>query len=212
MTNHKNPAADQYLLNGCMRCAYGGTPQCKVNNWRLELELLRDIVLESGLKEEIKWGVPVYTLNGKNVVAVSALKGSAVLGFFKGVLLRDEAKILYQQGSKQSDRIIKFTDANQILKIKDLLTAYIHEAIEVEQSGKKVVFKQNPEPAPDELLAAFEEDPGFKRAFYALTPGRQRAYIIHFAQAKQSQTRINRIEKYKEQIFNGVGLNDKYSR
>lgn len=206
-----NPQVDKYLLDGCMRCKYGGTPQCKVHNWREELEMLRQIVLETGLTEEVKWGAPVYTHKGKNIVSVGALKESANIGFFKGVLLSDKHKILQQQGNLQSDRIIKFTNVKDIEKVKDVLKEYVLEAIEIEESGKKVEFKKNPEPIPDELLEAFEQDPAFKKAFYALTAGRQRGYIIHFSQPKQSQTRIGRIEKYKEQIFNGIGLNDKYS-
>ena len=206
-----NPQVDKYLIDGCMRCKYGGTPQCKVHNWREELEMLRQIVIETGLTEEIKWGAPVYTHKGKNIVSVGALKESANIGFFKGVLLTDKHKILQQQGNLQSDRIIKFTNVKDIEKVKDVLKEYVLEAIEIEESGKKVEFKKNPEPIPNELLEAFEQDPAFKKAFYALTAGRQRGYIIHFSQPKQSQTRIGRIEKYKEQIFNGIGLNDKYS-
>ena len=206
-----NPQVDKYLIDGCMRCKYGGTPQCKVHNWREELEMLRQIVLETGLTEEIKWGAPVYTHKGKNIVSVGALKESANIGFFKGVLLTDKHKILQQQGNLQSDRIIKFTNVKDIEKVKDVLKEYVLEAIEIEESGKKEEFKKNPEPIPNELLEAFEQDPAFKKAFYALTAGRQRGYIIHFSQPKQSQTRIGRIEKYKEQIFNGIGLNDKYS-
>lgn len=111
----------------------------------------------------------------------------------------------------QSDRIIKFTNVKDIERLKDILKEYVLEAIEIEESGKKVEFKKKPEPIPDELLEAFKHDHVFKQAFYALTVGRQRGYIIHFSQAKQSQTRIRRIEKYKEQILNGMGLNDKYS-
>ena len=206
-----NPSVDKYLVNGCMRCKYGGTPQCKVVNWVEELKLLRQIVLETGLTEEIKWGVPVYTHNGKNVVTINALKESANIGFFKGILLTDNHKILQQQGNLQSDRIIKFTNSADIEKLKSALKDYILEAIEIEKSGKKVEFKKIPEPIPKELTKAFENDPAFKKAFYALTTGRQRSYIIHFSQPKQAQTRISRIKKYKEQIYNGIGLNDKYS-
>ena len=204
-----NPQVDQYLIDGCMRCKYGGTPQCKVHNWVEELKILRQIVLETGLAEEIKWGVPVHTHKGKNIVTVNALKESANIGFFKGVLLADKQKILQQQGNLQSDRIIKFTNKDDIEKMEDVLKSYILEAIAIEESGKKIEFKKNPEPIPDELLQAFEQNPAFKKAFYSLTPGRQRGYIIYFSQAKQSQTRISRIEKYKEYILNGIGLNDK---
>ena len=204
-----NPQVDKYLIDGCMRCQYGGTPRCKVNNWREELEILRQIVLDTGLTEEIKWRAPVYTRNGKNIVSVAALKESANIGFFKGVLLTDPHKILQQQGNLQSDRIIKFTNVRNIEKLKDILKSYILEAIAIEESGKKVAFKKIPEPIPDELREAFEEDPAFAKAFFALTPGRQRGYIIHFSQPKQSQTRMGRIEKYRKQIFNGIGLNDR---
>lgn len=205
------PSVDKYLIDGCMRCKYGGTPQCKVRNWVEELELLRQIVLETESTEEIKWGVPVYTRNGKNVLTINALKDSANIGFFKGVLLSDKHKILQQQGNLQSDRIIKFTNSADIVKVKVILKEYILEAIEVEESGKKVEFKKNPEPIPDELLEAFEQDHLFKKAFNKLTLGRQRGYIIHFSQPKQAQTRIGRINKYKEQIIKGIGLNDKYN-
>ncbi len=206
MTNEIN----KYLTDGCMRCKYGGTPQCKVLNWAHELDLLRQIVLETELKEEMKWGYPVYTKNGKNIVTVNALKESANIGFFKGVLLADNHKILQQQGNLQSDRIIKFKNVAEIEAVKNILKEYILEAIAIEESGKKVEFKKNPEPIPDELLEIFENDFAFKSAFYSLTLGRQRGYIIHFSQAKQSKTRIERINKYKEQILNGIGLNDIY--
>jgi uncharacterized protein YdeI (YjbR/CyaY-like superfamily) len=206
-----NPGVDKYLVDGCMRCKYGATPQCKVLKWVEPLELLRQIVLETGLTEEIKWGVPVYTLNGKNVATINALKGSANLGFFKGVLLKDEHRILQQQGNVQLDRIIRFTDSTAIEKVRGVLTDYLLEAIEIERSGKKVEFKKNPEPIPDELREALEQDPLFKNAFYSLTLGRQRGYIIHFSQPKQSQTRMARIAKYREQILNGIGLHDRYT-
>lgn len=201
---------DEYLIDGCMRCKYGGTPQCKVNTWRTELEVLRQIVLETGLTEVMKWGVPVYTQKGKNIVTVNALKASANIGFYKGVLLTDKHKILQQQGNLQSDRIIRFTNIDDIIKLKDVLRAYILEAIAIEERGEKVEFKKNPELVPDELLKAFEQDPAFEQAFNCLTLGRQRGYIIYFSQPKQTQTRVGRIQKYKEQIFRGIGLNDKY--
>jgi uncharacterized protein YdeI (YjbR/CyaY-like superfamily) len=191
-----------------MRCKYGGTPKCKVLNWVVELELLRHIVLETGLTEEIKWGVPVYTHKSKNVVTVNALKESANIGFFKGVLLTDKHKLLQQQGNLQSNRIIRFNNTDDIEAIKGVLKSYIKEAISIEESGQKVIFKKNPEPIPDELVRFFKKDPAFKKAFFALTDGRQRGYVIYFSQAKQTQTRIRRIEKYKEQIFSGKGLSD----
>jgi uncharacterized protein YdeI (YjbR/CyaY-like superfamily) len=206
-----NINVDKYLVNGCMRCKYGGTPKCKVLNWVEELVALRAVVMETGLKEEIKWGVPVYTHHGKNIITINALKESANIGFFKGALLTDKHKILQQQGNIQSARIIKFSNVNDIIKIKETLKLYVLEAIAIEESGKKVLLKKNPEPIPEELLDAFEQEPSFKKAFYKLTPGRQRAYIIYFSQAKQIQTRIKRIENYKTQIFEGKGMNDHYT-
>ncbi len=205
-----NPQVDKYLVDGCMRCKFGATARCKVNFWKEELVMLRHIVLESGLTEEIKWGVPVYTHHGKNVLSVSAFKDNATLSFFKGQLLSDAHKILEQQGKIQSGRIIRFTDTKTIIDLQQVLTDYIAEAIEIEKSGKKVAIKVEPEPVPEELLEAFEIDPVFKKAFYALTPGRQRGYIGYFSQPKQSQTRFSRIEKYRQQILNGIGMNDEY--
>ncbi len=193
-----------------MRCKFGGTPRCKVLKWVDELEHLRQIALESGLTEEIKWGVPVYTHKGKNVLSVNALKESANMIFFKGVLLTDQHQILQQQGNIQLGRIVRFKTTAAIEKLENVLQSYITEAIAIEEGEKKVMFIKKPEPIPDELKQAFEADPAFKKAFHALTPGRQRAYIIHFSQPKQIQTRIGRIEKYKAQIFGGIGLNDEY--
>jgi len=207
---------DKYLIDGCMRCKYGATPQCKVNFWKEELITLRSIMFEiaqeTDLIEEIKWGVPVYTHKGKNICTINALKASANIGFFKGVLLTDKHKILQQQGNLQSDRIVRFTNTSDILALKDALKAYVLEAIELEKDNKKVTFNKNPEPIPEELEQAFIDDNEFRKAFFALTPGRQRGYIIHFSQPKQSGTRLSRIEKCKPQIFAGVGLNDKYGK
>ena len=207
-----NPLIDLYLKEGCMRCPYGATDRCKVIPWREELQTLRQIALESGLQEEKKWGVPVYTLNGKNVISVNALKESANLSFFKGALLRDENGLLQQQGSIQSGRIIKFTSVEEIVRLQSVLANYIQEAIQIEQSGAKVMTIKNPEPIPDELLDAFQEDSILESAFYALTPGRQRAYIITFSQPKQTATRKNRIQKYRDQIVAGIGLHDEYKK
>lgn len=174
---------------------------------------LREVILECDLREEVKWGQPCFTYEGKNIVIVGELKDYAVAGFFKGALLKDPGKILFAQGkSTQSARSVKFESLADVVKLRSTLKKYIYEAIEIEESGKKVEFKKDPEPAPQELLAAFKKDPKLKAAFYALTPGRQRAYIIHFSQAKQSKTREERIEKYRKQIMDGVGLNDRYNR
>lgn len=205
-----NKTIENYLINGCMRCKYGATPQCKVIKWSAELDLLRGIVLQTPLKEEIKWGSPVYTLNDKNIVSVNVLKDSANIVFFKGVLLKDEHKILQQQGNVQLGRIVKFTNTKDIITLENVLLEYIHEAIEIEKSGNKIEIPKQILEIPDELNQVFDEDTEFKTAFYKLTPGRQRSYIIHFSQAKQSATRLARIHKTKDLIFKGIGFNEKY--
>jgi uncharacterized protein YdeI (YjbR/CyaY-like superfamily) len=208
-----NPQVDKYLVDGCMRCKFGGTPNCKVNNWEKELEELRKIVIKSALVEELKWGMPCYTLNNKNILMISAFKEYACISFFKGVLLKDKEKMLAAHGeSSQSARMIKYTNSIQIKQQSNIIRAYIEEAIEIENSGKKVEFKKNLEPIPEELMVEFNKDLKFKKAFHELTPGRQRGYIIYFSQPKSTQSKLNRIEKCRENILNGIGLNDRYSK
>jgi uncharacterized protein YdeI (YjbR/CyaY-like superfamily) len=203
-----NPLVDKFLLDGCMRCKYGATPQCKVHNWHDELVLLRGLLQASGLIEEIKWGSPVYTLNGKNVISLGVVKDCCMLGFFKGALLSDPQQILERQGNIQAARIIRFSDTDKIHRLEQALREYVAEAIELEARGLKVQTVKNPEPVPEELLSTLEADPALKAAFYALTPGRQRGYIIHFSQPKQAQTRFSRIEKQRERILRGLGFHD----
>lgn len=199
-----NDEIENYFINGCMRCKLGATPDCKVNHWKEELKNLRKIISAQGLTEEVKWGVPCYTIDGKNVLTLSAYKEFACVSFFKGSLLTNKDGILVQPGkSSQSARYIQFTNTDQISKLKKTLVSYIKEAIEIEKSGKKVEFQKNPEPIPDELLEFFKKDKSLEKAFQALTPGKQRGYIIHFSQPKKSETRISRIEKCKTKILNG---------
>ena len=208
-----NKSVDNYFIEGCGRCPLGGTSDCKVHRCLPELELLRCIVLECGLVEECKWGVPCYTFNNKNVLIVSAFNDYCSISFFKGSLLSDPQGILTKPGkNSQAARLFKVTNIEQIKKNKNDIKTYIHEAIEVEKAGIKVHFKKNPEPIPEELEAKFEEDSIFKNAFEALTPGRQRGYIIFFSAPKLSKTRVSRIEKSIGKILNGIGLHDKYSR
>lgn len=208
-----NPQVDKYLVDGCMRCKLGGTPSCKVNNWAKELEELRKIVIKSSLVEELKWGMPCYTLSNKNILMISAFKKYACISFFKGILLKDKEKMLAAHGeNSQSARMLKYTNSIQIIQQSSIIRAYIEEAIEIENSGKKVEFKKNPEPIPKELMVEFNKDLKFKKAFHELTPGRQRGYIIFFSQPKSSQSKLNRIEKCREDIVKGIGLNDRYSR
>ncbi|WP_343486000.1 YdeI/OmpD-associated family protein [Allomuricauda sp. d1] len=207
-----NTSVDNYFIEGCGRCPLGGTPNCKVHQWVVELKLLRTIALDCGLEETTKWGVPCYMHQNKNVLIISAFKDHCVLSFFKGALLNDVENILEKPGkNSQAARILKFTDSQTINKLETTLKAYIYEAIEVEKAGLKVPFKKNPEPIPEELQQKLDEDPILKTAFETLTPGRQRGYILHFLQPKQSKTRIARIEKCTPMILNGTGLHDKYS-
>lgn len=204
-----NPLVDKYLLDGCMRCKYGGTLQCKVHKWQTELDTLRHIVLECGLQEELKWGMPCYTYNSKNIVMIAAFKHNVTLSFFKGSLMQDTYSILSNPGeNSQSNRFLKFTNTEQIIEKYEIIKLYIAEAVQIEISGKKVQFNKVAEKIPDELIQMFNSDANFKNAFYRLTPGRQRGYILYFSQPKQSQTKISRIEKYKSNILNGKGLQD----
>jgi uncharacterized protein YdeI (YjbR/CyaY-like superfamily) len=206
-----NPKIDNYLTDGCGRCPLGGTPGCKVHSWTEELKKLRKIVLDCGLTEEIKWGVPCYTFQQKNILLVSAFKEYCALSFFKGSLLSDKNNILQKPGeNSQAARLFKFTSVQEILEMEAILEAYIFEAIEVEKAGLRVVFKKNPEPIPDELQQKLDEDLFLRTAFEELTPGRQRGYILYFSQPKQSRTRVARIEKCIPKILNGEGLNDRY--
>jgi len=204
-----NPKVDIYLSEGCGRCPLGGTPDCKVNNWREELEHLRQTVLDCGLKEELKWGVPCYTYKNKNVAIVSALKGYCAISFFKGVLLKDKQGLLEKPGENtQADRLVKITGKEQIIKLEQAIKDLIREAIEIEKAGKKFSYEKNPEPIPSELIQKFEDNPALKTAFESLTLGRQRGYILHFSQPKQSKTRATRIEKCMPKIFAGKGFHE----
>lgn len=206
-----NPKVDLFIADGCGRCEYYATDRCKVRNWQTELQHVRQIMLESDLEEEIKWGVPVYTHEGKNIVIISALKDCVTFGFFKGVLLKDTHKILEKQGeSVQSARIIRFTSVDRILEMASVIKDYITEAVAIEVSGTKVEFKKDLEPIPVELEDRFEDLPALKDAFYSLTPGKRRGYVIYISQPKGSEARFSRIEKCIEKIMNGEGLHDKY--
>ena len=208
-----NPAIDAYLTEGCGRCPLGGTSECKVHTWTRELEALRQIVLECGLTEELKWSVPCYTWQGKNVSLLSAFKDYCALSFFKGSLLSDHAGILKSPGaSSQATRLFKFTGLQEIIEQEALVKSYVYEAIEVEKAGINVEFKKNPEPIPEELDRKLDEDLLFKTSFESLTPGRQRGYILYFSEPKQAATRWSRIEKCTGKILNGEGLHDSYKR
>ena len=182
----------------------------KAGPWQEEVEQLRAIVLSCGLDEELKWGSPCYVFEKKNVVLIHTFKEYCALLFFKGALLKDPRGILVQQSENvQAARQIRFTDVNEIIKKQRVLKAYIQNAIEVEKAGLKVALRKTTEYSiPDELRRMFEKNQGLRKAFYALTPGRQRGYLLHFSSAKQSKTREARIEKNIPRILEGYGLDD----
>src|SRR4030095_44184 len=182
----------------------------KDTKWQKEYQKLRTIILNCGLIEELKWGCPCYTFEKRNIVLIHAFKDYCALLFFKGALLNDAKGLLIQQTRNvQAARQIRFTNIREIVKMKPILKAYIYEAIEVEKAGLKVNFKKTKEfSIPEEFQNKLDKIPALKTAFYALTPGRQRAYIVYFSQPKQSKTRASRVEKCMRQILNGKGLND----
>ena len=182
----------------------------KAKKWQKELEKLRMIVLDCGLTEELKWGVPCYKFEKSNIVLIHVFKEYCALLFFKGALLNDANDILIQQTENvQAARQIRFTNVREIVKMGPILKAYIYEAIEVEKAGLKVDFKKTTEfIIPEEFQNKLDEIPVLKTAFDALTPGRQRAYILYFSAPKQSKTRESRVEKCMQQILNGKGLDD----
>lgn len=206
-----NKSVDNYFIEGCLRCPLGGTPDCKVHSWTIELKFLRKLINDTKLNEESKWGVPCYTFQDSNVISISAFKEYCSINFFKGVLLTDAKSLLQKPGkNSQSARLIKFTKLDDIKNMVDDITALINEAIEVEKKGLKVTIKKTPESMPEELTKKLAADPVFRSSFEALTPGRQRGYILHFSSPKKISTRISRIEKSVPKILNGEGMHDKY--
>jgi uncharacterized protein YdeI (YjbR/CyaY-like superfamily) len=175
--------------------------------WTAEIAAMRRVLAGFAMKEECKWGKPTYTLNGKNIVIMQGFKEYFALGFFQGALLKDPKKVLLQLGQVQAARVMKFTSAKEITAKAATIKAYVHEAIAVEKSGLRIKPKKTTDyPVPEELSERFRKDPRFKRAFEALTPGRQRGYLYHFAGAKQSATRAARIDKAVPAIFEGRGF------
>ena len=195
-----NPKVDKYLS--------------KAKQWREELKKLRMIILDCDLAEELKWGKPCYAFQKSNIVIIIPLKESCALMFCKGALLKDAHGILLKAGEHtQAGRWIKFTNVREIVKMKTILKAYIQEAIEAERAGLKVNYKKTSDfIIPEEFKSKLDKNPALKTAFKALTPGRQRAYLIYFSGAKQSKTREARVEKCMPQILKGKGLNDEYHK
>jgi uncharacterized protein YdeI (YjbR/CyaY-like superfamily) len=182
----------------------------KAKQWKDEYEKLRTIILDTGLKEELKWGQPCYTFEKKNIVLIHGFKEYCALLLFKGALLKDSKGILVQQTENvQAARQIRFTSLKEITKLEKTIKAYIYEAVEVEEAGLKVPLKKTAEfKMPEEFENKLKKSAALKSAFYKLTPGRQRGYLLYFSQAKQSKTREERIEKYTKHILAGKGLND----
>jgi uncharacterized protein YdeI (YjbR/CyaY-like superfamily) len=195
MTNEMNPKVDFYFNKG---------------KWQKEIEQLRMIALDCGLNEELKWGCPCYTIGKANIVLIHVFKDYCAFLFFKGSLLNDANNILVQQTEHvQAARQIRFTNVREIVKLERILKAYIYEAIEVEKAGLKVKLKKTAAyEVPEEFQNKLKRNAALKKAFNALTPGRQRGYLLHFAAPKQSKTRESRIEKAIPQILKGKGLND----
>lgn len=193
-----------------MRCSLGNTPACKVHQWEQPLRLLRKILLDCGLTEHAKWGVPTYSFNNKNMMLISAFKSFCVISFFNGSALSDTKKLLVKPGEhSQAGRWMKFTTAQQVVDIIPTIKAYIFESIELEKSGIKMKVNSKLPDVPKELQMCFDKDPNFHKSFLSLTPGRQRGYLIFFSQPKQSKTRTARIEKYMEKIIAGIGFHDR---
>jgi uncharacterized protein YdeI (YjbR/CyaY-like superfamily) len=193
-TSKANPNVDAFIANA--------------KNWQPELKLLRAILLDSQLTEDFKWSQPCYTLDGKNVIVLGPMKDSCAFAFFKGALLKDPHGVLTRPGQhSQSARWIKFTSTREIVEMKSVLKSYIREAIQIEKSGLKVKLKKTSDlKLPEEFQLMLDEFPDVKKAFEALTPGRQRAYIYHFSAPKQSKTREARIRKFMPHILKGKGL------
>jgi uncharacterized protein YdeI (YjbR/CyaY-like superfamily) len=209
----KATTVEQYLLDGCGRCSKGGTPNCTVHKWQPILVAMRELATECLLTEEVKWSVPCYTLKGKNVLMIHAFKEYCSIMFMKGSLLTDPKNILHRQTENvTAGRQLRYTRIEDFLAQRERAKAFILEAIQLEEAGKKVEKRTEEEPMVEELKEAFVQDSAFKTAFYQLTPGRQRAYLLHFAQAKQAETRASRIEKCMPMILRGEGLHDAYQK
>lgn len=193
---NRNPSVDGYIR--------------KNKQWHDELTQLREIALDCGLTEEVKWMHPCYTFEGGNIVLIQEFKAYCAFMFPKGALLKDPGDILVAMtANTQAARQIRFTHVDEIVEMEPMLKAYIQEAVEVEKAGLEVTFKETSEfPMPDEFQQKLDENPALKAAFEALTPGRQRGYLLYFSSAKQSKTRAARVEKYTPHILDGKGMND----
>lgn len=203
-------SVDAYLRDGCGRCDRYQTPDCKVHRWTDALAALRELVLASELTEEMKWGCPCYTLDGKNVVMIMALNDHCGLSFFKGAALDDADGVLQKPGpNSRIGRVIAFTSAEDVARMRPQVTRLLHQAIAAERAGVEVVVDDAPEPMPAELEQRLAVDPALRQAFEALTPGRQRSHILYVSGAKQPETRERRAERCAPKITAGKGFNER---
>jgi len=210
-TKRFHHTVDDYLLNGCMRCALGATPDCKVLRWTEELTTFRAMALQAGLEEDIKWGMPCYSVDGGNVLIVAAFKDYCAVTFFKGVLLKDPAEILELAGpNSHASRVVRCTNMDQVRAKAEALQALMVQAVEVQRSGATVddVPRAVTE-MPEELERRLDTDPELAAAFFAMTPGRQRSHMLFIGDAKQTQTRETRVDKSVPMILAGRGIHDR---
>jgi uncharacterized protein YdeI (YjbR/CyaY-like superfamily) len=201
---------DAYLNDGCGRCEHYQTPACKVHLWTGELVALRTMLRATELSEEMKWGSPCYTLNGKNVVMIAAFREACALSFFKGAALVDDDGILEAAGpNSRIARLVKFRSPADVQARRAAVEKLVQQAIALERAGTKVDMPAAAEPVPDELQARFDVDPALQQAFVALTPGRRRSHILHIAGAKQAETRARRVDRCATDILAGRGFNER---
>ena len=204
-----NTSVDSYLIDGCGRCDKFQTPECKVHLWTDALIALRELVLEAGLEEHMKWGSPCYTMDGKNVLMLVSMREFCAISFLSGAALSDEDGVLEKPGpNSRFARYLKFTTVDEVFENRERALRFVNEAIELKRSGKKVEAEEY-EPMAVELERRLEEDADLSEAFYALTPGRQRSYNLHISGAKKSETRERRVEKCIPKIYSGKGFNER---
>lgn len=203
-------SVDVYLRDGCGRCEHFKTPACKVRRWRPVLDALRELLLSTELVEEMKWGSPCYTLDGRNVVMLVALKESCALSFFKGAALADDDGALVSPGpNSRFTRLLRFTSLEEVAARRRQAARFIEQAIALERAGTKVTPRASAEAVPAELARRLAEDSAVRRAFEALTPGRRRSHVLHVSGAKQQETRERRVERCVPDILAGRGFNER---
>ncbi|HEX4888684.1 MAG TPA: YdeI/OmpD-associated family protein [Luteibaculaceae bacterium] len=201
---------DLFFIDGCLRCSLGGTPKCKVNQWREGLETLRIMLVEAGFDETMKWGSPCYQWQGMNAILIAPFKSNFVLSFLYGHVLDDPYGLIEKPGDQSLvSRLIRFTSNDQPAELEDQINHYLHQIKSLTKADIKARRPSSaPEEIPDELQELFERVKGLREAFFALTPGRQRSHTGHISSAKQAQTRITRAEKSMESIWAGKGFNE----